>query len=390
MNKNILPDAARQEENILAFDYLKTFIVTLVVFHHSILAYTTFFTFNNSYLVAGIIPYTNLINPIIDSTKWKGFDLMVIFNDTFFMSLLFFISGFFVWKSLERKGIRKFLYERLLRLGVPFIIGVPLIAPLSYYSAHLQNALVTGESIGYIEFWSIFAKTNFFTSGPLWFLWVLLLFNLIIVLLFKIIPNLDNKIKSLPKSLFNKTTVLVGSLMIVSMLAFFSLTFLFDLNAWSGIGPFVLQPVRILHYFVYFVFGVLIGTYGIDKTRFHLEGNISKYWWLFIGLGTPSALLLIPISRITYPISCILIVLGVIGFFLCYTKENIGIVDNLSKNIYGIYIFHYIFTSWLQFFFLGIQIPAIMKGTLVFIGSFLLSWALTILIRRIPIVARFI
>src|SRR5215467_13007348 len=45
-----------------------------------------------------------------------------MFNDTFFMALMFLLSGLFVWPSLERKGSARFLRDRTLRLGVPFAV----------------------------------------------------------------------------------------------------------------------------------------------------------------------------------------------------------------------------------------------------------------------------
>lgn len=46
---------------------------------------------------------------MVDAQRWSGFSLLVGFNDAFFMSLMFFHSGLFVWKSLERKGSGAFV-----------------------------------------------------------------------------------------------------------------------------------------------------------------------------------------------------------------------------------------------------------------------------------------
>ena len=53
-------------------------------------------------------------------------------NQAFFMGFLFMIAGYFTAGSYDRKGPRRFLKDRLLRLGIPilcydFIIG-PLVA----------------------------------------------------------------------------------------------------------------------------------------------------------------------------------------------------------------------------------------------------------------------
>ena len=54
---------------------------------------------------------------------WAGLGLFTGFNDDFFMSLMFFISGLFVWSSLQRKGSASFVRDRLRRLGIPFLFA---------------------------------------------------------------------------------------------------------------------------------------------------------------------------------------------------------------------------------------------------------------------------
>jgi len=88
----------------------------MVVAHHSCLAYTTFAHF-------GPANYLNSTAPVVDTARWQFFDYAENFNDVFFMSLMFFISGLFVWRSLRRSGVLAFTCGRLLRLGVPFAVG---------------------------------------------------------------------------------------------------------------------------------------------------------------------------------------------------------------------------------------------------------------------------
>lgn len=112
------------------FDYLRAFVILLVLAHHSVIAYSRFAFLNPENPIA-------TWSPVVDSQRWIGFDVLVGLNDTFFMSLLFFISGLFVWPSLARKGARKYLVDRLKRLGLPFTVAVPLLIPLAFYPAQL-------------------------------------------------------------------------------------------------------------------------------------------------------------------------------------------------------------------------------------------------------------
>ena len=84
---------------IAAFDRARTFIILLVLLHHSVLNYTWF--------------------GHGDPKRWLGFDLVVLFNDSFFMAFMFLVSGLFVRDSLVRKGPAIFLRDRAWRLGVP-------------------------------------------------------------------------------------------------------------------------------------------------------------------------------------------------------------------------------------------------------------------------------
>jgi glucan biosynthesis protein C len=109
-----------------ALDNLRAVVILLVLSFHSVLAYLNF-------LPASPFPFDSPPHlwrafPIVDRDRWFGFDLFCAWQDIFLMSLFFFLSGLFVWASLERKGIPRFLYDRLVRLGVPFALVVALLS----------------------------------------------------------------------------------------------------------------------------------------------------------------------------------------------------------------------------------------------------------------------
>src|SRR5579872_5993318 len=103
-----------KQDRAVWLDYLRGFITVLVVAHHSTLAYTTFAHFNPQ-------AYNTSTHPIVDTTRNLGLDLFEDFNDVFFMSLMFLISGIFVLPSLARKGPGQFLRDRFRRLFIPLI-----------------------------------------------------------------------------------------------------------------------------------------------------------------------------------------------------------------------------------------------------------------------------
>src|ERR1700730_4962176 len=55
----------------------------------------------------------------------------------FFMGLLFFVAGFFVPSSFDRKGPGRFMQDRAVRLGLPVLFYMLVLGPLTeYYFAH--------------------------------------------------------------------------------------------------------------------------------------------------------------------------------------------------------------------------------------------------------------
>jgi hypothetical protein len=105
----------------LSIGYLRAFITLLVLAHHAVLAYHPFAPPPPASLVA--IPRWWSAFPIVDAQHSTVFALFAGFNDMFFMALMFFLSGLFVWPSLQRKGAGQFVRDRALRLGIPLCSG---------------------------------------------------------------------------------------------------------------------------------------------------------------------------------------------------------------------------------------------------------------------------
>ena len=117
---------------IVALDRARTFIILLVLLHHSVVNY--------SWFGAG------------DKARWLGFDLVVLFNNCFFMAFMFLISGLFVHDS-GRKGPATFLRDRAWRLGIPFLMSVFVLMPIAYYPTFLRYHLPGTTDFNFLHFW---------------------------------------------------------------------------------------------------------------------------------------------------------------------------------------------------------------------------------------------
>jgi hypothetical protein len=88
------------------------------------------------------------------------------------IALLFLVAGLLTPRSLERKGARRFVVDRLLRLGVPFALFTFLIWPAVTYAVYHPFGAAPGS---FAE--EYLSDEGYFDTGVLWFIGVLLIFS---------------------------------------------------------------------------------------------------------------------------------------------------------------------------------------------------------------------
>src|SRR5258707_15138163 len=181
---------------VAAFDRARTFIILLVLLHHSVVNYT--------YFGSG------------DKMRWLGFDLVVLFNDSFFMAFMFFISGLFVRDSLVRKGPAIFLRDRAWRLGVPYLLSVFVLMPIAYYPTFLRYHLPGTTDFNFLHFWWHTLTIGPSPSGPAWFLWVLLALGAIVAIVWLVAPRMVQTLGQIAFSARHRPMVAFVVFLIVS------------------------------------------------------------------------------------------------------------------------------------------------------------------------------
>jgi len=124
--------------------------------------------------------------------------LVVSLEFIWIMPVMMLVAGIAAWHSLERRTPNRFLRERLLRLGVPFLTGLVIVNPPQVYYYLRANA---GLPVGFVSFlpryWNIrFSLLSFpyflesagsdeaFSVIHLWFLIFLLVYTLLLLPLF--------------------------------------------------------------------------------------------------------------------------------------------------------------------------------------------------------------
>jgi surface polysaccharide O-acyltransferase-like enzyme len=378
-----------------ALDRARTFITLLVLANHAVVAYTAFGRFYpNHYLWSSA--------PIVDSQRWIGFNVLTLFNDAFFMCLMFLLSGLFVWPSLQRKGVGNFLRDRALRLGLPFLALIFILMPIAYYASFKLSS----TKLGFIDFWLGNFRQGIWFDGPGWFIWFLLFLDLLAIPVFYFAPGLIDAINKLSLKSFQRPALFAGALAVVSILAYVPLLFQVGAVRWFNWGPLQVQLSRVVLYGVFFFAGMGIGAAHIDQGLLAKTGALARRWFVWViaaAVSFGALAFLVNFRRmrlsnlpgappfwwqssygVIYALACVAICLAVLALFLRFGQGNKSIFDPLRDDAYGIYVVHYIFVLWLQYALLDAPMSAIPKALIVFVGTLALSWGVTKGLRAIP------
>ena len=368
-----------------AIDALRSFLTVLVVLLHSVMAYTTWAQLDKENYAHGST------SPVVDPIRWVGFDLVPALLNSFFMAQMFFISGLFVWKSLARKGSAGFLGDRFKRLGIPWMLTTAFVMPVAFYPSYLMVG-GTASPAAYWLGWS-------WTSGPGWFLTMLLAFNAAAALLFIALGKSPRQNPGWASAVFERPWVFLLTLTAVSTACLLPMLYIFGPFWWISCGPVIVtQAARPLLYAAYFLGGIAAGVHGVERGILASEGPLARRWLLWIvaalvgyvvflaavkGLQTDPAQPWIPASAgwlqfgMASAVCCALCNLALLAVFLRFVRGTHPFMKSLSASAFGIYLLHYPAVTWLQFGLLNQPLSAPLKATLVFLGALALSWALT-------------
>jgi surface polysaccharide O-acyltransferase-like enzyme len=184
-------------------------------------------------------------------------------------------------------------------------------------------------------------------------------------------------------------------------------------TSWLEPGrfPLPIQTSRILLYPAYFFAGVGVGAVGLKLGLLAENGELARRWpvWLAFASAFYAAILILvyahhnwvadfdappQVWKVSYGLAfaaySAAMAFTVLAFVLRFTGPGSGLLDAMQPSAYGIYLFHYVFIIWLQYAVYDHSFPAVVKFAIVFAGTLSLSWGLTLMLRKIPAVARMI
>jgi surface polysaccharide O-acyltransferase-like enzyme len=349
------------------FDNLKALMIILVVMLHAAVTYS------------GLGGWYYKENESVDMGSTMFFAFFQTFTQAYFMSMFFMISGYFTRRSLERKGAALFLRGRLFRLGVPLLIYIFILHPISVKLAHPDIDLLDYYREGIVQL-------HFFSwTGPLWFVEALLIFN-IIYLLIRSIPAR----RAMISFELNTKSIILLILLITAMA--FSARLVYPI----GSDVLNLQFGFFAAYIVMFFTGIAAYKHGVFEKLDYKTG----IRWLIISLaiGMPLWLLIIffggPLEGnldieggMNWPaffyalwesFFCVTFIVALTGIFKHRYNTQNRLQQFLSDHAFGVFVFHAPVLIGISMLMKDVVLYPILKFAVVsflaITASFLVSW----------------
>lgn len=356
-------------KKLLYIDNIKVLLTILVVLHHTFIAYSSskgwYYNEPSSFLGARAI-----------------MTMFVSINQSFFMGCFFLLAAYFTDASYSRKGVSKFIKDRLTRLGIPLVfysfILTPFMCYLVYYFAKKHH-------ITYFEYLS--GYDSWIDVGVTWFVAALLLFTLIYVIAKMIFKVSWNKTMVVPNS---KTILLFAfALGIISFLV----RIIFPVG-WV-LEPIGFQLGHFPQYIALFIIGLLAAKNNwfdelSEKTGRQLKRSaylcllfFPVFFIISFKLNTPSSWFCggLHWQALLYAVWEQWIGISIVTALLIKGKTNWNTSSKLltkaSRSSFAVYIFHplviIIFTLAIRNWAIDPVIKLLVVAPLIVLGSFVLG-----------------
>lgn len=362
-------------------DNLRAFVVLLVVVLHGSMSY---------------MAYAPSWWYVLDPQNSLFFTLLVLLIDIPIMLIMFFVAGYFAWPLLTKRGSKAFIKDKFVRIGVPWLVGVFLLAPPTVYLIYYTR----GAPITFLQFWATKFWGEAYQQSVYWFLGILLFFFLLLSLLDAISGQLQSARRQIVQPSW-KLFVGFGGLMTLSMLL---MNQLFpEVDTWfTHWYILVFQPLRVPLYIGYFVLGLYAYLHGWFteagyRPRLGLWGGLAILsgllylaYRMFIMPAVPQPTLLIQAGyAILFNTVCLSAFLAGAALFQQKVNYPGRVWRSLARCSYGIYFIHPLIVYPLAYLFVPVALPLLLKAPLVIVSGFLLSWAVSALVlTRTPLLRR--
>ncbi|MCP4923559.1 MAG: acyltransferase, partial [bacterium] len=335
-------------------------------------------------------------------------DIIHMFGNSVVMPMLFFIFGMWVIPALNRHGVVEYSKKRIIKLGIPYVLGITFLVPLLVYPRYEVSAPF---ALGLSDFWPGFFFEEKLQAGPLWVVFCLFLFTLVLGVFYfalRNVPTVGCIVSALGRFIEKSPLQALAAMILGGTLILTITDVVWGARWWYGFfyfKIFSLQGSRFLFHAFYFLMGALIGGVGLlDKPDFWEK--ISKYWKVWVGLvvlfgvfyigyalnysetaysevvrhfvnyygGTwgeswpfiKSEVPGIALRTTLHSAFCAFQVLLFISLSYRFLQKPTPLLTKIAQTAFGVFLFHETFVVWGQYLLIGASLPTFSKALIVF------------------------
>ena len=374
-------------------DHWRAFLAILVVLHHISLVYG-----------ASLQGYYYVEPPFTHPTAFRDLLVFALVNQGWFMGAFFLIAGYFTPGSFDRKGVGAFIKDKLLRLGIPLLVFYFVLSPLSFMGYYLMPVEMTGITTGFTweGFWN--AYPQFIGLGPLWFVAMLLVFNLGYLIWRVVTKKSATQNESTPPSYLGIGTfilVLTGISYLWRMVVplgqsvwqFPTLAYLPQYLSFFVVGTIAYRKdwfrkisgsMGTIGFAAANLAGIILFPLAFSSQMFSLE--LSEALDIAFGNGTwQSAVYALWDSVFAVGIS-----LGLLTFFRRFANRPNWFGNFLAQQSYAVYLIHIPLVVFLAYALRAIMVGSLLKFGLASLVIVPVCFVVAAVIRKIPGVSRII
>ena len=385
-NEKPVDQTALSRPRLYYIDNLRILLTILVILHHLAIAYGG----------PGDFPYVE--EGEMGTVSSILITLFLAINQSFFMGIFFMISSYFTPGSVDRKGARSYLKDRLKRLGIPLLLYIVVIDPLLSYGMSRHYGFK--GSLG--EFLSLYLKPyQRLGVGPLWFVEALLILSFLYVLWRLLTKPASTHAASESKAPSN--TAIAGFALVLGVLTFV-------VRIWLPVGwTLRLLDFQLAH-FVQYIALFIVGILAYRRNWFSGLSDAQGKVWLRIVLAL---IVLLPVIMITggalegdidsamggvhwqsfaYAVweqfMCMGMVVTLLVWFRNRSNRQGPLAKRMSAAAYAVYIFHQPVIIALALALRGIRLDLALKWVLVGPVAVCLCFVVGYAIKRLPLARR--
>jgi surface polysaccharide O-acyltransferase-like enzyme len=357
-------------ERIKGFDFLRFLMIVCVVMLHASVSY--------------------MVDPPISMyvespDKSIGFSILSLLLDSFPMTVLFFLSGYFTPAAFEKKGLAVFFKDKAVHIVLPFVLGVLLVVPVLEYAKESQDT----PGIPFTVFLKDYLGDPPYHQGVYWFLMILFVFYLLYPVLKPVlncrhlpIVNGRRTRAQHAQPVFRPFLCIPAIFVLATGSYILSALYVEPAGEWFD-ATYVLnfQAARIVGYLLMFLFGAAVYLNG------WLERLAKPILWMCLAAGCMVALVMqsgtpnVAMEAIFYNAVSICMTMFLLSVFARFPSTDF--LQHFEKQSFGLYWFHQIILTPLIYLLIPFRISIGVKWALAVTATIVAGTLLTMVVKLI-------